>query len=199
MNHLTPEEISEATVYGESFRRLVDNQQLPDSIRTRASVACLGIAQDHHHGILLLLSNSLYASAFALARPTFESYIRGQWLTACASDAWVSKFVRGMEPPRIGTMIAELEATATFDSAVRSRIHRDKWNALCGYTHSGGIHAQRWQSGTTIQPCYEREEVLEVLEFAEMISGLSTIGILTQSSDLKAAEAALEIFRQRFQ
>ena len=61
-----------------------------------ATGSCFGIAQEHHHAIILLLEKGLCASAFALVRPAFEAYVRGEWLALCADEEGVSRFLNGM-------------------------------------------------------------------------------------------------------
>jgi len=34
---------------------------------------------------------------------------------------------------------------------------------MCAYTHTGGLHVQRWNSETAVEPVYAPEEVEEVL------------------------------------
>ena len=48
---------------------------------------------------------------------------------------------------------------------------------MCAYTHTGGIHVQRWNTSEAIEPNYSKEEVEEVLYFSEMFGTLATIGI----------------------
>lgn len=198
MTHLTPAELQSAHDYGDGLRSLVDGQSLPASPRSRAALACIGIALDHHRGILLLISNSLYASAFALVRPMFEAFVRGEWLASCASDKAVEEFMAGKEPPRFADLLTALEETDGFEAQSLSGIKNANWDAMCGYTHAGGIHVQRWQSVTTVEPSYERHEVLEVLRFAEVLLALSANAVFKQSQDVSAAEKALAIFRTRF-
>jgi hypothetical protein len=197
---LTVDEIQAANDYGESLRQVVDGQTLPGDLRARAraSAACLSIAQEHHHGIVELLASSLYPSAFALVRPMFEAYIRGEWLALCATDNCVKRFMDGKDPPSPRVMVEALEATEGFESKRISTIRNASWDALCGFTHTGGNHVQRWQSGDAIEPCYQRTEVLEVLRFAEIILTLSVAGVLKQSGDETAAETLKSAFRARF-
>ncbi|XYJ12531.1 DUF6988 family protein [Telluria sp. B2] len=197
MNHLTSAEIAAASAYGESLRQLVHNQELPATPRSNASASCLGIAQEHHHGILLLLSASLYAPAFALVRPMFESYVRGEWLGTCASDVQIESFLHDKDLPKFQILIDALESTAGFEGKQLSGIKKARWNSLCGYTHTGGIHVQRWLTEGSIEPHYGRSEVLEVLHFVEMILALSVLGVLGQSGDELAAQKALTLFRSR--
>lgn len=183
--------------YGESLRRLVHEKNFPSTDRARASLGCLIIAQEHHHGIVVLLTHSLFASAFALLRPAFEAYIRGQWLSLCATELDVQQFLRGAEPPRPNTLIQSLESLEDLDNNFFSVVKRKSWDALCGYTHTGGIHVQRWQTSDGVEPNYSKEEVLEVLNFSDMIAGLSVLAVLREAGDDAAMITAAEVIQAR--
>lgn len=197
MSYLSANEIRAANEYGESLRRLVHEKKFPSTERARAALGCLIIAQEHHHGILVLLSHSLFASAFALVRPAFESYIRGQWLSLCAKEAQVQGFLRGKEPPKFASMIDALEALEDFDNKMFSVVKNKNWKGLCGYTHTGGIHVQRWQTSDGVEPNYSKEEVIEVLKFADVIAGLSVLAVLREAADEAEMTTAAELVKTR--
>jgi hypothetical protein len=96
---LTEQELLDAQRFGETLRQLVDGQVLPPTNRTRAAGACFAIAHDHHHGVVVLFEETLYASAFALVRPIFEAYIRRAWLSLCATDLQIDGFLNDEDPP----------------------------------------------------------------------------------------------------
>jgi len=197
MQLLALEEIEAANEYGESLRGVVNGQVVPGDLRARASAGCLAIAQEHHHGIVALLSSSLYPSAYALIRPMFEAYIRGEWLALCATERQVEQFMNGDEPTSSGAMVRALETTEGFESKKLSALRKASWEALCGFTHTGGNHVQRWLSEDAIEPNYPRVEVLEVLQFAEIILTLAVAGVLKLSGDKGAVETLDLAFQSR--
>jgi hypothetical protein len=194
---LTDQQLSDANAYGESLRLAVHERNLPANARVRAAASCLAIAQDHHHAIVILLGARLYASCFALVRPAFEAYVWGEWLALCATDQQVRTFLKGQEPPKIDVLLGALERTEAFQDGVLSVIKRRTWKALCGYTHTGGIHVQRWNTADGIEPNYAAEEVLEILRFADIIATLSALGVVFFANDAEAAEKLLERFKAR--
>lgn len=157
----------------------------------------MAIAQDHHHAIVVLVDHYRYASAFALLRIAFEAYVRGEWLAACATDHEVEAFVSGEEPPRIKVLLERLEQTEGFRQQVLSAIKAHAWDAMCAYTHTGGLHVQRWNTSEAIEPSYEEDEVKEVLDFAETIGSLAVIGVAKLAEDVEAARTVLEKFKER--
>lgn len=54
---------------------------------------------------------------------------------------------------------------------------------MCAYTHTGGLHVQRWNTSDGIEPNYSLDEVLEVLAFAEFVGVMSVFGIAELAND----------------
>ncbi|KAB0670548.1 hypothetical protein F6V30_10450 [Oryzomonas sagensis] len=176
---VTPERIREAGEFVEWLRQSIHEQQLPSNNRVRAAAPCYAIAQDHHHSIVLLIENRLYASSFALIRLEFEAYIRGLWLSQCATDVRVDRFISGKKCKFLETnsLISDIEKNYKENEKTLSKIKKQGWDSMCAYTHTGGIHVQRWNTSEAIEPNYSKEEVEEVLNFSEMFGALATIGI----------------------
>lgn len=194
---LTDKQLNDANAYGEWLRLAVHERSLPANNRVRAAASCLAIAQDHHHAIVVLLDARLYASCFALVRVAFEAYVRGEWLALCATDAQVRKFLKGREPPKIDFLLSALERTDAFKEGMLSLIKKRTWKALCAYTHTGGLHVQRWNTSDGIEPNYSIDELLEVLRFADIVATLSVLGVVSLMNDEQLAEKLLERFRAR--
>ena len=192
-----PSRLVGAGDYVEWLRVQVHEMILPATERARVSAACLALAQDHHHAIVLLAEEHLYGSAFALVRVAFEAYVRGLWLGSCATDAQVAEFAKGEEPPRFGTLLQEVEQLPAFASGTLSSIKKAHWSSMCAYTHSGGLHAQRWQTATAVEPNYSHSEVNDVLSMAEIIGSLSAVAIAALANDDRTANSILEQFRRR--
>ena len=194
---LTTEELGRAGSYVEQLRLSVHELDVPSTNRARAAGSCLAIAQVHHHAIVRLIEERLFASSFALLRIEFEAYVRGEWLLQCASDLIVETFLRGKEPPKIDCLLADLEMLDTFNENLLSQIKQHTWKSLCAYTHTGGLHVQRWHTEDGIEANYSRDEVLEVLKFAEIIASLAVIGVARLASDDELAVRTLEAFKKR--
>jgi hypothetical protein len=194
---VTSSQIQSAGEYVEWLRQQVHDRQVPATRRVRAAGACLALAQEHHHSIVFLIENQLYGSAFALARPAFEAYVRSVWLTLCAAEDGVERFLSGEEPPKIGTLLAELEQTEAFSEKVLSAIKAKSWSAMCDYTHTGGRHVHRWNTAEAIEPSYHADELAEVLRFAEVVGSLSVLGLATLAEDEQLALRVLERVKQR--
>lgn len=194
---LTDKQLNDANAYGEWLRLAVHEKSLPANNRVRVAASCFAITQDHHHAIVVLLDARLYASCFALLRVAFEAYVRGEWFSLCAKEAQVKKFLDGHNPPKIDEQLEALTRTDAFKEGRLSLIKKRNWKALCGYTHTGGIHVQRWNTSDGIEPNYSAAELLEVLRFADIIATLSGLGVLFLAHDEEAANRLLERFKER--
>jgi hypothetical protein len=188
---ITAKRIEAAFSHIEWLRAALHEKEISSAPRIRAAVSSLGIAQEHHHSIVLLIDNKLNASAYALLRVSLESYVRGMWLALCASDEQVAKFWTGDNPPRIDVLLEELEGTPSFSEGVLSQIKREYWGTLCGFTHTGGLQVQRWNTETSIEPSYEPKEIMQVLCFAELIGSLAVIGVAQVAHDDELAQRVL--------
>lgn len=184
---LSQDDISHYSRYVEELRLLVDGLKVPANDRVRCAGSCFAIAQEHHHAIVMLMEYRLYAAAFALIRCEFEAYIRGEWLSQCASDSLVVAFLKGKEPPKLACMLEQLEMLQAFNEGILSRIKQTSWTAMCGYAHTGGLHVQRWNSESGIEANYSKDEVIEVLRFAEMLASLAVLGLATLATDERLA------------
>jgi len=173
----------------------VDNLPFPNVGRLRLSFGCFAIAQEHHAAIVFLTEHGYHASAVALLRCLFEAFVRGSWLFACASEDQVREFGNGEDPPRMQSLVEALETTSGFNNNVLSHFTKDRWRMLCGYTHTGGIHVQRWQSDEGIEPKYSMQEIEEVLRFSENLGYLSVVGMAEGVNDqILAAKVHARIF-----
>lgn len=172
---MNPTRIKAAENLAEELNRVVNSVEINQTDRNRAVAASQGIAQDHLYAITLLMKNTLYSSSFALLRCLFEAYYRGLWLHYCATDAEVSEFLGGAEPPK--NIIARIEATPEFQSGVLSQVKRQGWKAMCAYTHTGGLHLQRWQSADAVEPSFEDAELEECLNFAELFGAMAALEV----------------------
>lgn len=173
----THERIQSASQFAEWLRVAVHEQVLPANDRTRAAGSCFAIAQEHHFAIVHLIERGRFASSFSLMRIAFEAYVRGLWLSRCAKEAQCRKFLRGWEPPKIDPLLLAVEQTPGFSEQVLSHIKRRSWKAMCAYTHTGGLHVQRWNTSESIEPNYSAEEVGEVLSLAELVGAMPVIAV----------------------
>jgi len=172
--------------------------EMPGTLRVRVAGSCLAIAQEHHRAIVALLDHHIYSSSLALLRCQFEAYVRREWLSLCATDLQVEAFASGEEPPPIKQMILALEETPTFSDKILGKIKTNSWNVMCAFTHTGGLHIQRWGSGNVIEPDYDDEEIHVALAMAEIFGALSVVGVAYLAGADRVAEQVWQKVRERF-
>ena len=111
------------------IKEKLDGVTLNSSPRVVVASACLNIAMEHQFSISALIENCLYASAFALARPVFEAYVRGHWLFACATDAEVDDYIGGKLNRTFQSLIDGIEKDESLGN-VLSRV-KEKNGVIC--------------------------------------------------------------------
>lgn len=188
--------IAVAEEFGAALHRLTNEFEVPATDRNRAAAAAFGIAQDHHAAIVFLMKNSFHSSSFALLRLLFEAYLRGLWLSHCATDKQVSGYFQGEDPPR--TMVAEIEATEAYQGQVLSRIKKDYWRVMCDYTHTGGQHLLRWQTKNSIEPTFKESELEECLNCAELFGAMAGLALIQLSASGSSGQEVLELMKKRW-
>jgi hypothetical protein len=173
----------------------LQEQRLPNNNRNRVAGACFAIALDHQQAVVTLLEHNppLYSSAFALVRPVYESYVRGLWLSHCATDEQVDSFSREGKPPDMATLVAAVERAGDFKGKQLSGIYTMNWSAFSSYAHTGGLQVQRWNTSEAIEPRYAESEVSEVIAFTSAIALLSAVSVATLAQNERLAQEFLEI------
>lgn len=194
---MNPERVQAAETFGAALHELTNNVEVSETLRNRAAGASFAIAQDHHAAIVFLMKNTFYSSSFALLRCLFEACLRGLWLKHCATDAQVDGVIRGDdEPPK--TMLTEIEATEAFSSGVLSSVKKSSWRTMCAFTHTGGLHLQRWQSTDAIEPVFDCGELEECLNCAELFSSVAGLELVQMRKSGDNGAAVLDLIKKRW-
>ncbi len=151
---------SEETVL--EVKRILNRDKTSDDERSTVVVAFIDQAIEHHAAILLLLRSGLVGSAFALTRSVTEILVRGVWLTACATDEEVKKFVeKDKIDPTFGEMSEAIDKTCGLDYFYDFK--KQSWKTLNSYAHTGMLQVGRRFTGNTLAPSYTDAEKVEVL------------------------------------
>jgi hypothetical protein len=118
------------------------------------------------------------------------------WLKHCATEAQATEFFQGTKPPK--TMVAEIEATQDFSDAALSRIKKENWDSMCGFTHTGGLHLQRWQSHDAVEPKFDAEEIEECLNSAELFGAMAGLEQVQLRKSGDTGASVLELIKMRW-
>lgn len=184
-----------ASELSDLLARKLHEQPLRQSLRNRVAGACFAVALDHQQAVVVLLEHSppIYSSAFALVRPAYESYVRGLWLSHCASDEQVESFLQGGNRLDMASLVAAVEKAGEFDGSQLSGIYKKNWSAFSSYTHTGGLQVQRWNTSEAIEPSYAESEINEVLRFTSAIALLSAVSVAALARNEELAQELLAI------
>ena len=180
--------------------RQIDDLDAPSDIRSRIASGCFSVTQEHQKAVVLLVTKELYASAFALCRPVFESYIRGVWLHRCASDSQLRRYQKDKdEMPKFSDLIAAVESVEGFEGGVFSTLKAEAWTAMNSFTHTGYSQVVRFQTETTIESNFDKEEVVEVVRVVNCFGWMAAIGICAVASNNALAAKILDQGKRFFE
>ncbi len=162
--------------------------------RHRIPAQLYDLALEHAGSILDLIDTCRYASAFALVRCEFECFVRGAWIHHRATDDEIEQFVEKDEiKPKIWQLIEALEQHPPFEDKLLSNVKEKVWTPMNGYTH-GGIHqVSRRLVGDFIEPAFEDESLLEVIQFAGIMGliAFGEIAAMAEREDIVAEAQAM--------
>lgn len=171
--------------------RFIEGKSVPSNYRAKIAAGCLTLSLDHHKSIVLTTTAEFYGSAFALVRLQFEAYLKGVWLSYCATDQAIEKYKNDKLDVRIGTMITALEKKDSFNVGVLSNIKNDSLSAMNSFTHAGVLSINRYFSATEIGSNFPPEEIKETLDFADTFALMAALGIINVSTGATEEREAL--------
>lgn len=156
--------IERAKELGIWLHEKTNNKRRTGGIRERTGESILQLSLDLHDAILVLLEAGLQGPAMTLARPLFESYVRGFWLLRFASDEEIAKFNKGTVPkfPNL------LKAIGNDRESGSAWIHANKkanWIAFNDLTHCGSEHVRRRSTQELVEPNYPESELEALVRF----------------------------------
>ncbi|MEZ5650260.1 MAG: DUF5677 domain-containing protein [Burkholderiaceae bacterium] len=161
----------------EWLRSKTNYLEFPSSPKAKAASACFGITLDHHQGIIVLIDAGIFAPALALVRAAFEAYVRGAWLWQCATEMDAEDYLAGGSRPNIERQLRALENAEPTAKRHLSKLKQAKWAAMSGFTHAGGLHAQRWLNDVYVEANYAPEELKSAVAFSELIGAVAAVGL----------------------
>ena len=140
-----------------------------DTPGRRWGAGCFHLALEHNDAIIVLIQNQLYGSAWALARPLLEAYVRGVWLASCASNDEVERFSAG-HCPKFNQLIGAIGESAETGGQWLHQIQKQHWRVLNEYVHGGAAQVVRRNTESAIESVYPVEELAELLTYATEVA-----------------------------
>lgn len=170
----------------------IDGVSIPSTFRGRSAGGSLDVALEHQKAIILLVEHSLYGSAFALVRVLFEAYVRGVWLHQCASEQDLHDFKREKLARTFQSLLDDIEQLDAFSSGVLSSIKKTSWGLMNSLTHTGFSQVVSRNSSATIEPQYEKADILQAISFATAIGLMCAVEIAHLGNNDALANELLE-------
>lgn len=167
-----------------------DGTIFPPGRKVQMSLAYYRIVFDHHNAIARLLELNLYASAFALARPQYESLVKGLWLGYFATESVAEEIARGEELDKIDPLTKQLLG-ADLPPVVGVHIRNIKqryWKTLSSLTHAGHQQIRRWLNPNGVAPNYQDAEVKDLANFSSFMCLVAGIEKARLGSNVRAVE-----------
>lgn len=144
----------------------------PPGRRTQLQVAYCHLVIEHQFAIAHLLEGCMTASAFALARPTFEALVKGLWLYHCATDEQLERHAGGRELDQIAKLTESLLAV-DLPTVITTSIHQVKtryWKVLSSLAHVGHSQVRHWLNEDGVQPNYPDAALHELANFTAFMA-----------------------------
>lgn len=107
----------------------------------------------------------------------------------CASENDLQAYKRDELSLGIKRAIREIENLPDFDSGVLAEMTGATWTLFCSYTHTGIEAVGRQVNGSTIEPNFRDDEVVQILSNADSMAMLAAFQLATikGSEELKRA------------
>lgn len=164
----------------------IDNLEVPGHLSAKVPALLFDLALEHHFAVFRLTDSRMYGSAFALVRVEFEALIRAAWLQLRATPEQLKKVMKTDEYPlRFGEMIEAIETHADFPGNTLTNLKKNSYKALNSYTHGGMLQVERRLKGNTIEPCYDTEEIIEVLKVSASFALIALLQIARLAKNLE--------------
>lgn len=174
----------------------VNGVQMPGSERELISAALLDQAQEHCRAIVSCIEKNLTGSAFALARVSFETAVRGIWILRCASTVELERYKQEELEKKFKDLIEEVEGFYGASGQALTKI-KSHWSSLCSYTHSGYLQACRRPSPGELSPSYGDDEKMEIIKFSDFFYYLAAIEIFQLVGQTKNADRWVAKFQSQ--
>jgi len=171
------DKLAAANKLATDFDLELNGVETPSSERELIAAALLDQAREHCRSIVKLIEADLPGSAFALARVSFETAVRGIWILRCATPGELEKYKTEKLEKTFAAILNEIETFYGANGQILTHIKTSYWSSLCSYTHGGYIQACRRLSPGEVLPRYTDDEKAEMVRFSEFTYFLAAVEI----------------------
>lgn len=173
MSGRVEDEIKRANQFGDQIEDLIIAKgECPIDDRNKLLIAHWSLISDFHRGILSLLMNKFFGSAFALVRSIVEAVIRAH-VVIMGSEEDLQKLRDDNYRTNFGTVGTEIDVAFGTGSLFENFLKGAK-DALHSYTHAGIHQLGRRFCGTDLTPNYSEEDIIKVIQTSTSAAFLVT-------------------------
>jgi hypothetical protein len=156
------------------LHELLARRPYPTDTKTVLVIGYIDTALEHHESIWHLIERKNIGSAFALARPVFDSLFRALWINGVATDEQIEKASRDeldWRRIRLRADIRRVYFGAPDDAETLAKLNKvfdsldELWKAMCSYTHSGALQLSRRFTFDEVKPNYPDREIARLLSY----------------------------------
>lgn len=191
--------INEAKYFGIWLHEKTNDRNVFAGTRERTAHSILQLSEDIGDAIIVLIESNLPGPALSLARPLFETYVRGFWLLKFASDEEVARFVTG-KCPKFPALLKAIENDEQSGGAWIHANANANLNAFHDLTHGGAQHVRRRSKGNSVEPNYPVRELKSLICFGNEIRiriGVELLSALNDKVAITQLHARAQGFRLR--
>jgi hypothetical protein len=190
--------LDQAQQWMESCARLLDGLSFETSHRDRIAVSLQHLCIEHHSAIHTLVNHRVHGSAFALIRPQFEAYVRGAWFHFCSNEGHVASFIAGSDPPKIDSLISDLEKLGAYDAGNLSLMKKEVWKNMNDFTHGGIVQVKARVTRDEIRSRYRDEDLIGLLGSSSTFALLAGVVIASVGHLDELAENLKQEFHRAY-
>jgi hypothetical protein len=192
--------LERAKQFGIWLHERTNDRSRPGGVRNRPAESIFQQSLDINDGIIVLLEHHLPGAAWALARPLFESYVRGFWLLKFATDDQITQFNNG-QGPGMDQLLRTIGDDPTTGGAwidANERKNRRSFNDL---THGGSEHVRRRNTQDAVEPNYPESELEALVQFGIEVRiriGAELFGLMNDEVGVQELAKEAETLRRSF-
>ena len=187
--------VAHAIELGEWIGARASELLIPTEDAVLLPALCFSLAVDHHRGIVILLNEGAYPSAFALGRPISDAFVRGSWLRECATPAEVQAAKIDGLRVGYGDMLDALEKTETFAGGALTKMSADSRDLLHSFAHGGAAQLVRQLSPDGLTATFKASEVQALISQANCLAILAFQALAAAAGRHDLVVSALEKMR----
>ena len=148
----------------------IEKLEGPGDVRTRVFCALSDVAMEHGKSIYTLIRQELYSSAYALVRVMLETGVRSLWLSRCATE---KELIRYIEKDEIEGLHFRAMTRVVDDmyklGGVLIDTQKKVWGSAHSYTHGGILQVRKRLKGGVVTPDWDEKSERNLCQLIALV------------------------------